>query len=201
MKNRIKLVYSLLLSVVLTGCASTLKPQDLKEVETVGVVNEFPEYPNFVTTGTTIFNNDYDAVKDSSFSDLLVKTVKDYVEAKGMAVKLISESEIGDVDMAIKLVPRDIYGVSNTFGYGVHQQSIFGKRMGAITYVSLNVVPYIDGDSKCSTCYLKGVKVLDIEELPAQFSLLSQDEQAHVKDSLDNNIQETLTKILIDSGI
>ncbi|MCS0454560.1 hypothetical protein ND933_11120, partial [Vibrio diabolicus] len=92
MKNKIKLVYSLLLLVVLTGCASTLKPQDLKEVETVGVVNEFPEYPNFVTTGTTIFNNDYDAVKDSSFSDLLVKTVKDYVEAKGMAVKLISES-------------------------------------------------------------------------------------------------------------
>jgi len=63
--NKIKLVYSLLLLVVLTGCASTLKPQDLKEVETVGVVNEFPEYPNFVTTGTTIFNNDYDAVKDS----------------------------------------------------------------------------------------------------------------------------------------
>jgi hypothetical protein len=104
-KSQIKIMYVVLIALFLSACASTIKQQDLQSVKTVGVINNFPENPNFVTIGTTIFNNDYASIKDDKYSELLVKTVLDYVKAKGMIAKVIDESDRGSYDMVLELIP------------------------------------------------------------------------------------------------
>ena len=200
-KSQIKIMYVVLIALFLSACASTIKQQDLQSVKTVGVINNFPENPNFVTIGTTIFNNDYASIKDDKYSELLVKTVLDYVNAKGMIAKVIDESDRGSYDMVLELIPRDMYGIPGTFGFGVNQRSMFGNAMQANTYVALNIGPYINGKSKCSACYLQKIKPLNIDNLPENWEALSINEQKHVDEILSENIRETLIELLVEVGI
>ncbi|GGB79309.1 hypothetical protein GCM10011352_01210 [Marinobacterium zhoushanense] len=201
MRNIIKITCAVFLIILISGCASNIKQQELNLVNTVGIVNEFPKYPNFVTIGTTIFTNDYDYIENDLFSDLLVSTVKEYVEGKGMKVSLIAESEIKNVDMALKLVPRDVYGIAGTYGYGINQKMFLGKPLPAMSYVALNLVPYINGNSRCSGCYLQSMKKIEVGKLPEKFSMLSSDDKILVESVLKENIKETVKKILVESGI
>lgn len=56
--------------ILLTGCVSHLTTNELEEIRSVGVINEFPENPNLTIIGTTIFNNSHDEVKDPSIKSL-----------------------------------------------------------------------------------------------------------------------------------
>ena len=200
-KSQIKVMLVVVIVLFLSACASTIKQQDLQSVKTVGVINKFPENPNFVTIGTTIFNNDYASIKDDKYSRLLVKTVIDYVNSKGMDAKVIEESDRGSYDMVLELIPRDMYGIPGTFGFGVNQRSMFGNSMQANTYVALNIGPYINGKSKFSACYLQKIKPINIEKLPETWEALSAEEQKHVDEVLRANIKETLTELLVEVGI
>ncbi len=70
MQKFIKLALAIITLSLLGGCASTLKPTELQSVKTVGIINQFPDTPNFVTIGTTIFNNDSAQIDSSEFSTL-----------------------------------------------------------------------------------------------------------------------------------
>ena len=201
MKNYVKLFLVTILVSLLSACATKIKQQELLTVKTVGVINKFPAYPNFVTIGTTIFNNEYADIKDPQFGNLLVETVLEYVKARGFSVKLINESERNLYDMVLELIPRDVYATPGTYGFGVNQRSMFGNPMQANTYVALNIGPYIRGKKKCSACYLQKLKPIPIEELPATWGELSEPNRVIITKTLRANIKESLDEILNTVGI
>ncbi len=172
----------LLIGMVLlvSACASTLKPNDLTSVKTVGILNNFPDNPNFVTIGTTIFNNEYAQINDPQFSNTISNTVIQYLGNKGFQATLITENQTREFDMVLELIPRDVYATPGTYGYGVNQRSMFGNPMQANTYVALNIIPIIDGKKKCGACYLQKLMPIEIEELPPTWEELSAEQKEHV---------------------
>jgi hypothetical protein len=200
-KNIFKLTIAILTLAFISGCASTLKPTELQSVKTVGIINNFPDTPNFVTIGTTVFNNEYAQVNDTSFSKVLVDTVIKRLEARGFTVELTSENQRKNYDMIIELIPRDVYAVPGTYGYGVNQRSAFGNTMQANTYVALNIAPFIRGKKKCSACYLQKLMPIEIEELPPTWEELSESDKQLVSDSLTKNIKMTINEIMAQTGL
>jgi hypothetical protein len=201
MNKIIKLLLLTFISTLFVGCASTLKPQELQSVRTVGVINNFPATPNFVTIGTTIFNNEYARIDDPQFSSTLTNTVINYISSKGYKVALIKEDQKSDFDMVIELIPRDVYSVPGTFGFGVNQRSMFGNAMQANTYVALNISPSIKGVDKCNACYLQKLIPIDIDNLPPAWKDLTEQQKSHIAEVLNNNIKASLEELLIQVGI
>ncbi|MBW4965686.1 hypothetical protein KZZ04_04810 [Pseudoalteromonas sp. CR1] len=201
MQKIIKLTFVILTFSFLGGCASTLKPTELQSVKTVGIINQFPDTPNFVTIGTTIFNNEYAQINDPNFSKLLTDTVVKRLENKGFQARLIDEAQRPNFDMIIELIPRDVYATPGTYGYGVNQRSAFGNAMQANTYMALNIAPYIEGKKKCSACYLQKLMPINIEELPATWNELSDADKQHVSEVLNKNIELSINEILMQTGL
>lgn len=201
MKHFKNLIFLILTLTFLNGCASTLKPNELQTVKTVGVLNHFPDTPNFVTIGTTIFNNEYAKINDSQFSNTLIELVTERLKAKGFTAQLINESQRNQFDMVIELIPRDVYATPGTYGYGVNQRSAFGNAMQANTYVALNIAPYIRGKKKCSACYLQKLMPIDIEELPKTWDDLSNEQKIHVAETLNKNIESAINEIMTQVGL
>lgn len=201
MNRAFKLMVIVIAFVLLNACASTLKEQDFVNVRSIGIINNFPDKPNFVTIGTTIFNNEYAEIDDVQFSQTLTNTVIEHLEKKGLNAEVISEDKRNNFDMVIELTPRDVYSTPGTYGYGVNQRSIFGNPRQANTYVALNLTPYINGRKKCSACYLQKLMPIDIETLPAEWSLLTEKQKVQISDTLNQNIRSSLKELLIETGI
>ena len=201
MQKLIKLALAIITLSLLGGCASTLKPTELQSVKTVGIINQFPDTPNFVTIGTTIFNNDSAQIDSSEFSTLLTDTVLARLRNKGYSAQLINESNRQNYDMVIELIPRDVYATPGTYGFGVNQRSAFGNAMQANTYVALNISPYIRGKKKCSVCYLQKLLPIDIEELPATWHELSEADKQQVSETLSKNIKSSINEIMAQTGL
>lgn len=201
MQKFLKLTIIILTLSFLGGCASTLKPIELQSVKTVGIINQFPDTPNFVTIGTTIFNNEYAQVNEPLFSKTLTDSVINRLKTKGFQSQVIDETQRKKYDMVIELIPRDVYATPGTYGYGVNQRSAFGNTMQANTYVALNIVPYIHGKRKCSACYLQKLMPINIEKLPATWDELSETDKKYVSEVLSKNIESAINEILMQAGL
>ena len=201
MQKLIKLTSAFLILCFMGGCASTLKPTELQSVKSVGIINQFPDTPNFVTIGTTLFNNESAQINEPRFASLLTDSVINRLKTKGFQPQVIDESQREKYDMVIELVPRDVYATAGTYGFGVNQRSAFGNATQANTYVALNVRPYIDGKKKCSTCYLQNLMPINIEKLPATWDELSEADKDHVSEVLSTNIKYSINEILMQAGL
>jgi len=187
--------------MIVTSCATKMKQQELETIKTIGIINKFPDYPNFVTIGTTVFTNEYAEIKDSQFKQYLSSSAKRYLIAKGFQVSLINDNEKSSYDMVVELLPRDMYEMPGTFGFGLNQRYIFGFAQKPIVYVALNIVPSIKGKIKCSACYLQKFTQVAIGELPQQWSELSDQNKQIVTQSLKHNIEIAISEIFIEAGL
>lgn len=194
---------TLMIALALASCATPMRQSSLETVRVVGVVNQFPRYPNFVSIGTTIFNNEYDVVEDERFRESVSKVVLDYVKTKGFDAREISNDPEATkkVDLVLYLIPRDAYQRTGTFGFGVYQRSLFGMRAPASAYVALNIRPVLRGENMGSAFYRENFSKLQIEQLPEKWASLTDDQKKHVQEVLSNNIQETVLGLVKQVGI
>ena len=199
--KKINIVLLLIASFFLTACATSLTPQDLANVKTVGVINSFPENPHYVVVGTTIFNNEYDKINEPTYKELLEKTVIDRLSAKGFKASIIDKEQSDKYDMVIKIVPRDIYQMPETYGYGLNQNSIIGVRMPAFSYVSLNVVPYIRGEGMCDACYIAKITNLEMGDLPNSWQELNKQNQDIARNAINDNIVKGVNEVMVKMGL
>ncbi len=199
--KKINIMLLLMVSFFLTACATSLTPQNLENVKTVGVIDNFPDTPRYNVVGTTIFNNEYDKIDDKTYKALLEKTVVERLTAKGFKVSIIDKKQSNNYDMIIELVPRDLYQTPETFGYGLNQRSFLGVRMPAFTYVSLNVVPYIQGKVMCEACYAANITSLKIGDLPNSWQALNKQHQDIARDAMNDNIVKGVNEVMIKMGL
>lgn len=191
------------IALLCVSCATPMKQSEVEKIKTVGVINQFPEYPNFVSVGTTIFNNDYDKIEDHQFHAYVSQVVLDYLKSKGLGAREITDSAEAknNVDLVLYLIPRDVYQVPETFGFGVNQRSFLGVLGPANTYVALNISPYLHGERMGSAFYRENLSKLQIEQLPGKYSSLTVDQKKHVEGDLKKNIQESITELLKKVGL
>ena len=199
-----KIVVGFLLSflaIFVGGCATPLTVEEKGTIRSVGVFNQFPDKPNYVVIGTTIFNNDYDEIPDSSYRVYLDQVVEDYFEAKGYSVRSLAEDEsVDDVDLAVVLIPRDIYQMPGTHGFGVTQRSILGNAFPAQVYVALNLHSKFKGRMVAGG-YKAVLREFSQSPLPATWESLPESKKAKVHEKLREGIRTAIHQIFQENGI
>ncbi|WP_036182620.1 hypothetical protein [Marinobacterium lacunae] len=188
--------------VFLTACASPLTKKELETLRTVGVVNEFPEYPNFTNIGTTVFNNEYDEVNDSTLKQFVTNEVVSQINSRGYsAIEISDKVSDADVDLVMVIVPRDIYNMIDTYGYGFYQRSMFSANAFEKSYVALNLRLTTNGNSRCDTCYGQSLTELPIDEMPAKWSELEDSKKKEFINILKQDIKSAVAIAFNKTGL
>lgn len=189
---------------VLTGCAAPLKKAELETVKKIAVVNNFPKYPNYAVIGTTVFSNEYDEIYDDQFLRKVVDVTVDYLSKKGYDVKKTDSSENSEykeADLVLTLIPRDIYQIPGTNGYGVQQRYFLGAPLKPIVYVALNIRPELHGKA-IGNAYYKDILIpLSFESLPNKWNMLTEAQRKEIIEKLNQGIEQTILELLRKVGV
>lgn len=189
-----KLFFSILL-ISLGGCAANIKTQDIEAIQTVGVLNEFLVTANYTNIGTTIFGNKYDQVYGEGYKEHMTQTVLNYLENKGYSVSEVTDLNDTSVDTVLYITPNSIYGMVDSNGYGFYKRTFLGTVARNTSYVSMNIVPYVGGKSRCFGCYAKSLTKLPVV-MPEKWDDLDQAQQAEFTDLLKKDIEIAVEKAL-----
>ncbi len=201
MKKFVKGFTILLLGVFVGGCATPLTTEERSTISSVGVINQFPAYPNYVVVGTTIFNNEYDEIPDPSHREYLEQVVEGYFEAKGYSVRMLSKNDSGEeVDLLVTLIPRDIYQMPGTHGFGVMQRSILGKPFPAQVYVALNLNAKFKG-RVVGTDYKAILSEFSQSSLPPNWESLPESQKGEVNEKLRAGVKKAIHEVFRENGI
>jgi len=187
--------------LLLTGCASPLTTKELEETHSVGVINEFPENPNFTIIGTTIFNNSHDEIKDPSIKKFISTDVISRLKSRGYTVTEISDQKFAkEFDLVVAIIPRDIYGMPATNGYGFYRKSALNIKAFEGTYVALNLMPKKNGWSRCDTCFGKSMAGLTIDESSENWSKTNESDKVKIIEKLKHGIKIAVENAFKNTG-
>ncbi|WP_428034087.1 hypothetical protein [Amphritea sp.] len=204
MNNYCKFALVGMLVSLCAACAGPMSRDKIDTIQTVGIVNSFPQSPTLVNIGTTIFNNQYDSLPGTDYYEKVTDAAIAYFNEKGFKAEFVkenSEQSRSKFDLLIELVPRDMYGLPDTYGYGVFQRSFLGMKKKPIVYVALNMGPYFKGSKQGDAFYKQGVTELEITDLPAQWAELTTDQQRMIDKALKQQIETTITELIAQLGI
>lgn len=202
MKRLFHSVFVLGFVSLLSACATPLSKQEIAAIKVVAIQNEFPEYPNLASIGTTIFNNEIGRVESVEYKRFVTEVVAKYLGAKGYSVKSpdVAVPSPG-VDLTLRLIPRDAYQRVGTLGYGFYQRSMFGIRTKPASYVALNIVPMMEGKSRGDAYYRESFVPLTLAELPTDWLSMSPELKMEFDRGLKSNIDKTVTSLLEEIGL
>jgi len=202
MSQTIKLMLSVLIISFLTSCATSIKPGELASVKTIGVINKFPEYPSYSKVSFNAFDYSHSFINDESVNKTLSDKTIAYLAAKGFKVQLIEDSERNSYDMILEITPREVYQVSETYGYGVQQRAInLGLSNPIKSYVSMYIDAYIQGRRIGSKFDHTEHTKIDIEDIRKDWDELSADKKKKIINSLNMNIDKTINILMPRIGI
>jgi len=204
MRKTLNQLLCLMPVMLLIGCAAPLTKTDLNTIKSIAIVNEFPNQPNYAIIGTTIFNNEYDGLKSDAFLKKVSSVTIEYLSKKGYDVKEIdgkNKSNYKNYDFVLTLIPRDIYQMPGTYGYGVNQRSFLGIKGKPIIYVALNMRPELHGRVTGSAYYNQSTTELTFDTLPEKWSGLSESQKKEITEKLNENIEKAITELLGEVGI
>jgi len=213
MKKMEKLIVLIVLLIFVSGC-STLTKIEKENIHTVGVLNTFPENPTWTVIGVTMFTNDFSYVPDNGYKELLTSTTMKYLKNKGYKVKEISSKNTkldDDIDLILKIKPREVYPYPHTNGYGFIQRNLFGTLEQPFAYVSLYITPILRKNYGMeqnygltfgsSTINSKHFEQIKMEVLPEKWNKLSDSDQQKFEKILKCDIKKILEEQLPRLGL
>ena len=204
-----KLMYRLITSILIifiTACATPITKEQLNNIKTIGLVNSFPENPNYLSIGLTIFENETSSLNSLSFKQYLTDISSSYLKDKGYKVSIYENRELAEkanLDMVIELLPRDAYQKPGTYGYGFYQRTLFGANVSnAQSYVALNISPESKYFSNAFAAYYKeNFDNIHLDALPEKWDNIPTDDRNKMIDNLKNNINKTVLGLIQEFGL
>lgn len=204
MKIRIALLT--FLTAALVGCAGSLQSIDPSSFRNIAVINSFPEEMNYMSIGTTIFNNEYqNVIQSDRLKEKLSDLLKNYLEARGYAVTEIEGKENiknESYDLVIDIYPSNSFGMENALGYGVYQRSFLGNQSSFVTYTFLGLAPYIGGSRLSGR--IRGESLTDISSEVAfkeKWGDLTKQEQELILKKVEANLNDAMVQAIGKLGI
>ena len=193
-----------LLVGLLAGCAAPLTREELAEIERVGIVNSFPPHPNYTHIGTTIFNNSNELVEEGEYHTYLVEVLSELLRGRGYTpVPMAADAGAdGQVDLVIEIIPRDVYEMVETYGYGFYQRSFLGAVAYTKSYVALNLRSTLGARSTCESCNGQSLSSLPVTgQLPRSWTALSAAQRQRFREILMTDIRRALEKAFAKIGL
>lgn len=197
--NKLLLVFALL---TLAACATPLTKEELVNVKNVAIKNNFPQKPNFTNIGTTMFNNKYDSVDDESYKQVVTNELAMALKNKGYKViDLSNGTPDSSADLIIEIIPRNVYDMIDTNGYGFYDRSFLSSSVYRKSYVALNLSPIFNGKDKCDSCYGESLTDLPIEDMPDLWSDLDENLKIKFKEILKEDIKNAIGQAFSKTGL
>ncbi len=183
---------------LLQGCASNqYNPEEIKQVKKIGVINSFPEFPSYITLGTTNLNHDGSIMKLSGLKDEVSHAALTYLQNKGYQAELTELTKQNNYDMIIHIRPgMDSNRITN--GYGLQRRTIFSAEswINVFMIYSLNVKLQNDEPRNIVHQYLKET---ELEGLTDTWPELSEEQKQQVQSSMQKHIilatEEAIKKV------
>jgi len=188
------------------ACAPSVTQHDASKL-TVGILNEFPDTPNYIKERTFTFRHQIGDYGIDGFKNILMQSAEEYLIPKGYKVINVEDKTAlkdGRADMIVQIVPMDIFKQDGTPGYGFYDRKILGIliKQPARSYICLNM-------NLIRKDYFKGVRTgrqenfskLLVKELPDSPDQLTEDERKEMSLNLKNNIRKTIFRVLPMLGL
>lgn len=181
------------LALALAGCATPMTSETRATLNRVVVVNEFPDAPKYTHVGTTIFNNILGNTDDVDFKDVVAEEVAGHLRKSGYDPEVV-EKHPGNRPgvLVVRIVPRDIDSLAYTDGYGYYRRTFLAVLAKQYTYVALNLVPELNGKSRCAACYAMSTTRLSNDEMPPSWGELSEEMKEAFRESLRADIRKAI---------
>ena len=184
------------------GCSTSGVDETALNPITFGVVNQFPDHPNYLKE-KTLTAMQQNRVIDSLFvKKQLTQVVRTFLMAKGYRV-IEAESKAalkdGRADMVIEIVPRQISKKEGTFGYG------FSDRKFLLGLINTKPQSYVAMHLTLSRKNSMRVVTTDKEEqfsdigvdtMPGEWTQLSEEEKKRFEENLQANMAKTTGLLL-----
>lgn len=127
MKYLIYILAAGLMLSVLNSCISSGPNEKNIPSVTFGVLNSFPDHPNYLKNKTLVAMNKSDVISTLSLKPQFTEAVTLFLKDKGYQVKEVDSKTAlkeGQVDMLIEIVPREAYKMEGMKAYGFSDRKI-----------------------------------------------------------------------------
>lgn len=185
------------------GCATRETTDPDLVPRTFGIVNRFPDHPNYLKKRTLTAMHRIAAVDGLDLRPVLTEAVASFLRDKGYRVVEVEGDEAltdGRADMIIEMIPRAVYKMDGTMGYGfVDREFLLGLVKNApVSYVAMELA----FKRKNSVRIIRTQKEerfsrLDIQGMmPDRWAELSAEQQAAFERNLRENLIVTVRRLL-----
>ncbi len=174
---------------------------------TVGILNEFPDTPNYIKKRTFVFRHQVAGYGTDEFKNILTQSAEEYLISKGYKVINVENKTAlkdGRADMIVQIQPMDIFKHDGTLGYGFYDKKILEVliKQPARSYICLNMnLTRKDHFKAVHTGRQENFSKLIVKELPDSPDQLTEDERKEMSLNLENNIRKTIFRVLPMLGL
>ena len=202
MKYRMLLLCAGLVLANFYGCRTSGIDKASINAITVGVVNNFPDHPNYLKEKTLVAMHKNATIEGLAVKVPLTNMVERFLVARGYGVIEVASKEAlkdGRADMVIEIVPRNVFKTEGTLGYGFADRSFL---LGLIknkpySYVSMELTFSRKNSMRVITTRKEErFSDIGIETMPAQWSQLSEIEKKLFEENLQENMAKTMDILL-----
>ena len=180
------------------GCSTSgIDEATIKSI-TFGVVNKFPDHPNYLKEKILVAMHKNAIIESLSVKGQLTRMVEKFLVAKGYRVIEVESKEAlkdGRADMVIEIVPRKVFKTEGAFGYGfADRKSILGLMNNKPhSYVSMELTLSRKNSIRIITTQKEErFSNIGVETMPDQWSQLEGSE----KKLFEENLQENMAKAM-----
>ena len=169
---------------------------------TVGILNEFPDAPKYIKQKTLVFQHQTKGYESGRFKDVLTKSASEFLLSKGYKVIEVEDKSVlddGRADMLLQIQPLNIYKQEGTRGYGFYDRAILGVviKQHARSYICMNVNLYRkDRIFNKRTGRQENFSKLTVAELPESPDQLTVNQKNTMSANLEQNIKDTIIRVL-----
>lgn len=194
------LIYILAAGLILANvnsCVSSKVNEKSIPSTTFGVLNSFPDHPNYLKNKILVAKNKTSAIETLSLKFQFSEVVTQFLTDKGyQVIEVDSKTALkeGQVDMLIEIVPRQVHKMEGMMAYG------FSDRKGLLGLVNQSPRSYVAMHLELSRGNSKRINKTNREErfsdlgtdtMPDTWDELTQED----KQKFEDNLRENMGKI------
>ncbi len=201
LRSILSIILAGILSFSVLACAPSINKNNAS-ITTVGILNEFPDRPNYIKKRTFVFRHQRSGFEENRFKDVLTRSASEFLVSKKYKVIEVDDMTAlkdGRADLIIQIQPLDISKQEDTLGYGFYDRKFLEVlvKFPARSYICMNVNLHQKGKAAIKrTGRQESFRKLPFERMPDTQNQLTDDQKKEMSQNLEKNIRDTVFKVL-----
>ncbi len=189
----------------LIACAATLTKQQMASIQTVTVVNHFPDFPTLADVSVSLAPSSHPTINDHAFRNYLSQQLVNRLQQRGYQVVIADSSGASGqqeaAELLVEIMPDTVEELLESDAYGFYHRSLLGLTGFTSSYISLTLVTTLNGQQICSDCRGESVTTLDIHALPDNWIELGRADKQALQQALYRDIEQAVDQAFAQTGL